>query len=382
MNFGHTTAIVDNWRKRIATAMLWDIFCKVIDNHGDIGVCWRLSTQLAARGERVRLWVDDGSALGWMAPGGCAGVQVMPWDAQLQPQEPGAVVIEAFGCELAPAFQRAIANAATRRGGQPAWINLEYLTAQAFAERNHGLPSPVLTGPAAGLTKHFFYPGFTRQTGGLLRELDLMQRQARFDADGWLKRQGIPAGEETRRVSLFCYEPSLLDQLLTHWGRGPDRTSVLVTAGRAAAAVRAALARKAELHPQWNRTAALSVSWLPLLTQVEFDHLLWACDLNFVRGEDSLVRALWSGKPLVWEIYPQHDDAHHAKLAAFLDWLEAPAALREFHRAWNGAGGALPVPSPETWSGCVRQGRSRLLAQEDLVTQLMRFTASHGDRGS
>ena len=67
--------------------MLWDIFCKVIDNHGDIGVCWRLSAQLAARGEQVRLWVDDASALAWMAPRRAARAsQVLPWDAAAQPR--------------------------------------------------------------------------------------------------------------------------------------------------------------------------------------------------------------------------------------------------------------------------------------------------------
>jgi uncharacterized repeat protein (TIGR03837 family) len=290
------------------------------------------------------------------------------------------VVIEAFGCELTQPFQAAIAAKARAQGRQPVWINLEYLTAESFAQRNHGLPSPVLAGPAAGLTKHFFYPGFTPGTGGLLREADLMQRQTAFDRPGWLRRHGIVVGDGTRLVSLFCYEPAALDQLLAQWTRGPGRTHLLVTAGRAAAAVHAAVASKTLCEPGWNRASALSVSWLPLLSQLEFDHLLWACDLNFVRGEDSLVRALWAGKPLVWQIYPQHDDAHHAKLAALLDWLEAPGQFREFHLAWNGIGGSLPAALPESWGGCVEQGRLRLLAQQDLVTQLVRFVTADGRR--
>ena len=64
--------------------------------------------------------------------------------------------------------------------------------------------------------------------------------------------------------------------------------------------------------------------------------MLWACYLNFVRGEDSLVRALWAGQPFIWHIYPQDDNAHHAKLEAFLDWLQAPESLRKAHRVWNG----------------------------------------------
>jgi uncharacterized repeat protein (TIGR03837 family) len=353
--------------------MLWDIFCKVIDNHGDLGVCWRLAAQLAARGERVRLRVDDPSALAWMAPHGCPGVQVLPWPAHAQTGEVGAVVIEAFGCELPAAFQAAMAAATRALGRQPAWINLEYLSAETFAERNHGLPSPVLVGPAAGLTKYFFYPGFTLRTGGLLREPDLSRRQAGFARGEWLQRHGIQAHGDALLVSLFCYEPQGLGRLLARWASGPGRTQLLVTAGRAADAVRQALARNGQADPAWNCSSRLAISWLPLLSQTEFDQLLWACDLNFVRGEDSLVRALWAGKPLVWQIYPQDDDAHHAKLAAFLDWLAAPPGLREFHHAWNGVGGALPPALPTAWMECFAESRARLLLQEDLVTQLMRF---------
>jgi uncharacterized repeat protein (TIGR03837 family) len=352
--------------------MLWDIFCKVIDNHGDIGVCWRLSAQLAGRGETVRLWADDAAALSWMAPEGRPGVQVLPWDAQTTAQ-PGDVVIEAFGCELDPQFKFAIDARAASTGRQPAWVNLEYLTAESFAEHNHRLPSPLLSGPAAGLTRHFFYPGFTARTGGLLREQDLSRRQSDFDRDRWLHDRGITAAPDARRVSLFCYEPAALDPLLVQWGSGPGATHLLVTAGRAADAVRAALRRIDRHTPEWNADGLLTISWMPLLSQRDFDHLLWACDLNFVRGEDSLVRALWAGKPLVWQLYPQDDDAHHAKLDAFLDWLDAPPELRKFHRAWNGIGGELPALGSEAWAACIREARERLLAQPDLASALTRF---------
>ena len=215
--------------------MLWDIFCKVIDNHGDIGVCWRLASALAARGEQVRLRIDDPAALAWMAPGGFAGVQVLDWN---DPQGPGDVAIEAFGCELPDGFQLAMAQVTAGRGRQPGWINLEYLTAEDFAARSHTLPSPVMAGPATGLVKRFFYPGFTPETGGLLREPGLLARQARFEPDAWLAAQGIAGGGE-RRISLFCYEPAPLAELLDRLAAGPEPTRLLVTAGRATAAVRA-----------------------------------------------------------------------------------------------------------------------------------------------
>ena len=107
--------------------------------------------------------------------------------------------------------------------------------------------------------------------------------------------------------------------------------------------------------------------------------MLWACDLNFVRGEDSLVRALWAGQALVWQIYPQHDNAHHDKLWAFLDWLQAPESLRQFHATWNGLDTApLQWPGDDTlaeWTACIAAARTRLLTQDNLVAQLLGFVA-------
>lgn len=363
----------------------WDIFCKVIDNFGDIGVCWRLAADLASRGHAVRLWVDDASALRWMAPAGSEGVRVMPWpqdggpldlDAAGFAQHPSDVLVEAFGCEIAPDFVAACAHVAQATGLEPVWINLEYLSAEDYAERYHALPSPVQSGPAAGWTKWFFYPGFTENTGGLLREPGLLERQAGFDRAGWLQAQGIAWNGEAL-VSLFCYEPPALQGLLAQLAReGLQGRSVrlLVAAGRAAGAVRA-LVEAGNGHP--------SISYLPLLAQVEYDHLLWACDLNFVRGEDSLVRALWAGKPLVWQIYPQQDDAHQVKLQAFLDRLQAPPSLRAFHAAWNGrtspqtaAAGQAALPAGlSDWQAAALAGRARLAVQDDLATRLLGFVA-------
>jgi uncharacterized repeat protein (TIGR03837 family) len=351
--------------------MLWDIFCRVIDNHGDIGVCWRLAAELSGRGEIVRLHVDDASALAWMAPQGDPGVQVLAWSAQ---PAPGDVVVEAFGCELPPDFQAAIARKTRESGAQPAWINLEYLTAESFAQRAHGLPSPVLAGPAAGLRKRFFYPGFAAGTGGLLRERDLLHRQGAFDRLAWLAARSIDASAG-RIVSMFCYEPAAMPTLLAQLTSSDEPTQLVVTAGRAAQAVRAVLG-------QSMRQGQLTVLYLPLMPQPEFDHLLWACDANFVRGEDSLVRALWAGKPLVWQLYPQDDGAHHAKLDAFLGWLDAPPAWRDFHRAWNGVSSALPVFEPREWADTASAARQRLLAQEDLVTQLLRFVRQPANTSS
>ncbi|MBL8371300.1 MAG: elongation factor P maturation arginine rhamnosyltransferase EarP [Burkholderiaceae bacterium] len=369
----------------------WEIFCRVIDNHGDIGVCWRLCADLAERGHRVRLWVDDPSALAWMAPGALQGllpgIEVRHWmrpdrEKENAPAKPPDVLVEAFGCDIEEErLAQLFPNLPARDGTEyapPVWINLEYLSAEAWVERCHGLPSPVQRGLAKGQVKTFFFPGFRAQTGGLLRERDLLARQTRFDGLQWLSKLGL-CGEQQLRLSLFCYEPVALPAWLNRLHRWPCPVHLLVAAGRPTAAVKALEpidSKENNTHPAQKGHSPLSISYLPNLTQRDFDHLLWSCHLNFVRGEDSLVRALWAGQPLVWNIYPQDDNAHHAKLEAFLDWLEAPDSLRDFHRIWNGLQpGELPVPEWGAWRACVGRARERLLSQDDLTTQLLRTVA-------
>ena len=355
------------------THRLWDIFCTVIDNHGDLGVCWRLTRQLRDAGQRVRLWVDDASALAWMAPTAHQepGIEVRPWaDASqastLQALPPADVWVEAFGCDIPEAF---VAHGVATHAQQPTWINLEYLSAEDWVPRMHQLHSPIMSGPAKGWTKTFFYPGFTPDTGGLLRETDLLARQHRFDRAAWRKQHCPNLAPDGLLISLFCYEPAALPQLLAQLVGTPHH--LLATPGRPLAAVQQALTGMAE-PPNWSP--------LPYTDQNGFDEMLWACDLNFVRGEDSLVRALWAGQPFIWHIYPQDDNAHHAKLAAFLEWLDAPESLRQFHRIWNGL--ADPTMPPldagtlQDWATCIRAARARLLAQQDLLSQLLAWVSS------
>jgi uncharacterized repeat protein (TIGR03837 family) len=361
--------------------MRWDLFCRVIDNFGDIGVCWRLAADLANRGDAVRLWTDDASALAWMAPHGAAGVEVRAW-ADAGQAEPAEVVVEAFGCDPPDTF---VARMAARTP-PPRWINLEYLSAEPYVARSHRLPSPQLAGPGRGLTKHFFYPGFSARTGGLLREPDLAARQQAFDAPAWLAAQHIDARPGERRVSLFCYANPALPALLDALTDAP--TLLLVTPGLAAAQVQ-------QLSGGARQIGALRLHALPYLTQHDYDHLLWACDLNFVRGEDSFVRAQWAGRPFIWQIYPQHDGVHAAKRTAFeaLYWADAEPALAAAGRAasagWNGepvhgaaaAPARLPLPPAadratwDAWATHARRWRTSLAALPDLTASLRAFAA-------
>jgi uncharacterized repeat protein (TIGR03837 family) len=119
---------------------------------------------------------------------------------------------------------------------------------------------------------------------------------------------------------------------------------------------------------------------LPWLSQQDYDKLLWACDMNFVRGEDSVLRALWTGKPFVWQIYPQQDGAHLPKLAAFLQQNQLTGAAQNFHAAWNDSSQPLPevdAGALADWQAQTRAARARLLSQDALGDSLLKFVAKN-----
>ncbi|HEY9068495.1 MAG TPA: elongation factor P maturation arginine rhamnosyltransferase EarP, partial [Burkholderiaceae bacterium] len=298
--------------------------------------------------------------------------EMIAWREPLAERAPGDVVIEAFGCELPEAQLRRMAQ---RRDRPPVWINLEYLSAEDYVERSHALPSPQSSGPAAGLPKWFFYPGFTARTGGLLREPGLIDSRRSFDREAWLAERGWTRRPGERVISLFCYEQPALSAWLQQYAQQP--TLLLATAGPAARQVEAVLGSSQTL-------GALRVKVVEPLPQPDYDRLLWSADLNIVRGEDSFVRAQWAGVPFVWHIYPQHDGAHRAKLEAFLDRFLAggavePAshdAIRAQQRAWNeGAEPPALRPDAAAWHRGCTAWRDALCRQDDLTTQLLQFVA-------
>lgn len=326
-----------------------DIFCNVIDNFGDIGVCWRLARQLAnEHGLPVRLWVDDLGSLAKLCPEAdvaaeqqnCRGVEARLWSKPFPEMQPAELVIEAFACKLPPSYIEAMAKQAHK----PTWINLEYLSAEDWVESHHKLPSPHPTLP---LTKYFFFPGFTPETGGLLLERGLLARRDAFQNDAVLQQafwrsigMEIPA-TETLKISLFGYENAALHGLLDAWASGTQPVLCLVPEGRILPQAGRYFGDAAPCVGSEYKRGRLQVRVLPFVEQERYDEMLWACDVNFVRGEDSFVRAQWAGKPLIWQIYPQHDAAHLKKLDAFLmlygKQLGQPAskAVQGLWQAWN-----------------------------------------------
>lgn len=339
-----------------------DLFCRVVDNYGDIGVCWRLARRLAGGlGWQVRLWVNDLQAFARIQPGidaaahrqWQAGVEIIHWRAAapspLPP--PGDVVIEAFACDPPAEFvdaMRALASGPSRqepaadgRGSGPVWINLEYLSAEDWVQGCHGMSSRR----ADGLVKYFFFPGFTPETGGLLREPGLTAERDALQASremqaGFLRGLGLDEAalaahrQGARVLTLFCYPHAPADILAQALRLRSDPTLMLVPEGVA---------------PGLDTYAggALRIARIPFVAQCDFDRLLWCGDLNFVRGEDSFVRAAWAARPLVWHIYPQDGHTHLEKLEAWLARYPVPDTARALARAWNQANGAHGPAAPD-----------------------------------
>jgi uncharacterized repeat protein (TIGR03837 family) len=330
-----------------------DIFCAVVDNYGDIGVCWRLARQLSnEHGLTVRLWVDDLRSFGKLCleldavqdEQRCRGVQVRRWSADFLAVEPADLVIEAFACRLPQTYLEAMAA----RDPKPVWLNLEYLSAEDWVEGCHKLPSRHPTLP---LTKYFFFPGFTEKTGGLLLERDLLALRDAFQSDAGMQQRywrslSVPERVEGElRVSLFGYENEAMEALLGCWEQGDQLVTCLLPEGRSLPQVAAYFGVQAgKAGDIWQR-GKLRVHVLPFVEQERYDELLWACDINFVRGEDSCVRAQWAAKPFIWQIYPQHDGVHLVKLEALRLRYTAglpPAAaqaVKDLWLAWNGGQG-------------------------------------------
>ncbi|MEA3082952.1 MAG: hypothetical protein QOC89_649 [Paraburkholderia sp.] len=337
-------------------AIACDIFCAVIDNFGDIGVCWRLARQLASEhGWQVRVFVDDLHAFQKLCPSlalerarqAVGGIVIEHWHAPAHAGdtlEVADVVIEAFACELPPIYVAAMA----RRECAPVWLNLEYLSAEDWVADFHLRPSPH---PRYPLTKTFFFPGLGPGTGGVLKERHLDTAREAFETSQpareawWLTTTGrAPPPPTATVVSLFAYENPAVDSLLEQWRDSAEPVILLVPEGRISGAIARFFGLPSFTAGSHAERGGLSAHALGFTEQPGYDVLLWASDINFVRGEDSFVRAQWAAKPFVWHIYPQADDAHLPKLDAALAHYgrtlpsDARDALARFWHAWNGAG--------------------------------------------
>lgn len=356
-----------------------DIFCTVIDNLGDIATCWRLAHILHHdHGKPVRLLVDDLDALKPLVPAtqnsaqqNLHGIDVRHWTADFADIPPAPIVIETFGCTLPAAYVQAMQHSPPQ-----AWLNLEYMSCEPWVNHVHGQSSLL----AHGLRKRFIIPSLLPHSGGLLREKNLLKQRDNFLANpaqqqAWCKQWGIPTpAENSLKLSLFAYENPHLGALINSLSRAPQAITAYLPASRLLASLGEYLNQPQLKAGDSIQLGSLQLHILPFLPQTEYDRLLWLCDINFVRGEESLTRALWAGKPLIWHIYPTDDHAHHTKLQAFLDiYTEHSQAehlihLKAWMQHWNGIN--LHTSDAYTLLNTLHQNQAWYTARSAALAQL------------
>lgn len=371
------------------TAKRWDIFCRIVDNYGDIGVCWRLARQLAhEHGLSVRLWVDTPEVAARLIVGldvsqshQCIeSVEICHWTVPFPDTEAADVVIEAFACELPSNYLASMTHS------KPVWINLEYLSAEGWVEDFHLQSSPH---PSLPLTKYFFFPGFTPHTGGLLREHGLIAKRDAFQQSpalqaGFWQKLGVN-NISAMKLSLFCYPDAPLTDLLHAMASATVPVLCLVPDSGLWSRIGASFG-----VTDLNRITQgnLTLQRLPFLSQEDYDLLLWACDLNFVRGEDSWIRAIWAARPFIWQPYRQQEDTHLTKQQAFLELYcaglgsYASQVLRQAYQNWSSS--AFPMAD---WSSLLahrpaleahsHRRSAELSAEPDLAAKLVIFCENY-----
>lgn len=373
--------------------MRWDIFCQIVDNYGDAGVCWRLARALSRLSSssvnnvecddsRIRLFCDDLNVLNVIthgdavAHGASLGVEVLPWSAAESPAilaSVGDVVIEAFACHLPKPYVEAMVQKTSQRvsAKQPIWINLEYLTAEAWADDMHLMPSPQNN----GLNKYFYFPGFTPKAGGvLLGDWDEVTSNS-LNIPTSLSSAFESCRPKSKKVSLFNYKQAPLDAWLDSVNQVAlehgEMVDVFLCADQnVSTTTQAALS---------SVDSAVKLIQLPFIPQEDYDYLLSVCDINLVRGEDSFVRAQWAGKPFIWDIYPQSDLAHEVKLDAFLErYFEGGSAkLRAIGISAMKWGSASDWwPHLNAWTSHSEVWRQKLMSLGHLEGKILDFVKS------
>jgi uncharacterized repeat protein (TIGR03837 family) len=356
--------------------MRWDIFCQIVDNYGDAGICWRLARSLSSiHGQEVRIFCDDLPTLNLLASGSDEAlthqIDIQPWEAShsnaRHPVQTPDVVIEAFGCHLPERYLAGLFIAPAK----PIIINLEYLSAEPWIAEFHRKASPQ----SHGIPKYFFFPGFQDDVGGLLLDpIPTEGEQVSHLTPIRLKSIWLKLRPGAKRISIFCYPGAPLRKWLEDLAAHGEYIDVLLTPGHA------------ELLNHYGGKAIalpenIQLLSMPFVSQDEYDWVLSQCDFNIVRGEDSFIRAQLAGKPFIWHIYPQEDRAHEVKLAAFLD-LYLENASQELRLAAIAAmTWAMPsewLKSLDAWSAHSKAWRTHLLEKQGdggLAARLVRFIA-------
>ena len=340
---------------------LIDVFCDVIDNFGDAGVCLRLCRDFSKKNFEVRLFCNNVNILNKITNSEDESnrfLSLFPWSEKMHNYEPSEVIIQAFSVRLSEEIIKKI------KQKKSLVVNLEYLTAEKFAENCHKLPSY-----SDGIESYFFFPGFTKKTGGVVIEENL------------LKKIKSKKNNFNNQITLFSYENNKVKTVITLLNKKNFILNIFDGKGLNNFNNLFKLNLKAGDSLKLNN---LEIKVLPMVSQDEYDSYLINSGLNLVRGEDSIVRAMLTGNPFLWHIYPQKENAHETKINALFDRMseicsdkEAVEKLRQITLSYNGFSDYLDnvdlIDFYDNWKKLSEEWADHLISLGSLTDNLIIF---------
>ncbi len=356
---------------RSGLALRVALFCQVLDHFGDIGVSLRLARSLRAMTDwQLALFCDQRPLADMLTDPQRDGVCWQAWpepQSQLDPLPD--VIINAFGCELPEAIREQMRQRkAEQSGPEVLWIHLDYLSAEAWVNNHHGLHSYK----ADGLVQVFVFPGFGPDSGGLPGGFAQLHPGEHPTAHSGAHSGAHSNAHSGAHSSAFPGAHRGLDHAVFASGQTQEQEALKVFAYVYETAALAPWLGAIDAHidlrmPQSQLSPALldalrscgqiCVRGLAPCPQWQWDEAMQACDLLWVRGEDSWVQAMRSGIPWLWQPYPQTVQTLRGKCEGLTAQMDA---VLEADPAWPCWRDAL-----QAWAlGEVMPAAYRLLCQD------------------
>ena len=303
-----------------------DIFCEIIDNYGDIGVVYRTAKELQKifPESKIRVFLNRldefkkiNSQVIDLPSQNIDGIEYITFDYLRDNANElltAQVIIEAFGCQIPKEYMEIAYD------NSELLINLEYLSAEDWIEDFHLQSSPLGRGK---LKKVFFMPGFTEKSGGVIADSNYLERIQRVleNKEFYEKKYLSDIEDRENKIvgTLFSYEKNftpLLEDL-----KKLDKDVVILAMGEKTQDSLRKILKNFSIEDFRNslKYGKIEIKFLNFLNQEEYEELINIVDFNFVRGEDSFIRAVLTGKPYMWHIYCQEEYAHMDKIEGFLD---------------------------------------------------------------
>lgn len=303
-----------------------DIFCEIIDNYGDIGVVYRTAKELQKifPKSKIRVFLNRldefkkiNSQVLDLPSQNIDGIEYITFDYLRDNANElltAQVIIEAFGCQIPEEYMEIAYD------NSELLINLEYLSAEDWIEDFHLQSSPLGRGK---LKKVFFMPGFTEKSGGVITDSNYLERIQRVleNKEFYEKKYLSDIEDRENKIvgTLFSYEKNftpLLEDL-----KKLDKDVVILAMGEKTQDSLRKILKNFSIEDFRNslKYGKIEIRFLNFLNQEEYEELINIVDFNFVRGEDSFIRAVLTGKPYMWHIYCQEEYAHMDKIEGFLD---------------------------------------------------------------